>query len=84
MSGRLSYWRSGLHSCIDREGEDEMPEDFTARLGLSKEEIAHLYQGGVLSVKIKGKNTEVSVEISCKEFSERKGTRIRFKTIDAE
>ena len=51
---------------------------------LSKEEIAHLYQGGVLSVKIKGEDTDISVEIFCKEFSERKGTRIRFKTIDAE
>jgi hypothetical protein len=61
-----------------------MPNDLIAKLALSKEEIAHLYQGGVLSVKIKGEDTEVSVEISCREFSERKGTRIRFKTIDAE
>jgi hypothetical protein len=70
--------------CVDREGEDEMPKDLIAKLALSKEEIAHLYQGGLLSIKIKGKDTEVSVEISYKEFSERKGTRIRFKTIDAE
>lgn len=60
-----------------------MPNDLVAKLVLSKEEIVHLYQGGVLSVKIKGKDAEISVEISCKEFSERKGTRIRFKTIDA-
>ena len=61
-----------------------MPNDVIAKLALSREEIAHLYQGGVLSVKIKGKDSEVSVEISCREFSERRGTRIRFKTIDAE
>ncbi len=61
-----------------------MPEDLIAKLALSKEEIAHLYQGGVLSIKIKGKDTDVSVEISCREFSEQKGMRIRFKTIDAE
>ncbi len=61
-----------------------MPEELTAKLALSREEIAQLYQGDVLSVKIKGKNSVASVEISCKEFSERKGTRIRFKTIDAE
>jgi len=61
-----------------------MPKELIAKLALSKEEIAHLYQGGVLSVKIKGKDKEVSVELSCREFSERKGTRIRFKTIDAE
>ena len=59
-------------------GENEMLKDLIAKLVLSKEEITHLYQGGVLSVKIKGKDTEVSVEISCKEFSEPQGTRIRF------
>ena len=61
-----------------------MPKDLIAKLILSKEEVAHLYQGSVLSVKIKGKDTDVSLEISCGEVSERKGTRIRFKTIDAE
>ena len=61
-----------------------MSKDLIAKLALSKEEIAHLYRGGVLSVKIKGKDTDVSVEISCREFSERKGTRIRSKAIDAE
>ena len=61
-----------------------MPKDLIAKLVLSKDEIAHLYQGSVLSVKIKGKDTDVSLEISCAENSDRKGTRIRFKTIDAE
>ncbi len=61
-----------------------MPKDLTAKLALTKAEIAHLYQGGVLSVKIKGKDAEVSLELSCSEFSERKGSRIRFKSIDAE
>jgi len=32
-----------------------MLKEIIAKLVLSKEEIAHLYQGGVLSVKIKGK-----------------------------
>ena len=61
-----------------------MPKELIAKIALAKEEIAHLYQGGVMSVKIKGKDRDVSVEISCREVSERKGTRIRFKTIDAE
>jgi len=61
-----------------------MPKDLIAKLVLSREEIAHLYQGSVLSVKIKGKDADVSLEISCGEISDRKGTRIRFKTIDAE
>jgi hypothetical protein len=61
-----------------------MAKDLIAKLVLSKEEIVHLYQGGVLSVKIKGKDKEASVEISCREVPEQKGTRIRFKIIDAE
>jgi DNA-binding protein YbaB len=55
-----------------------------AKLTLSKEEIVHIYQGGILSVKIKGKKGDVSLEISCGEIPERKGMRIRFKNIDAE
>ena len=61
-----------------------MAKDLIAKLVLSREEIIHLYHGGVLSVKIKGKEGDASVEISCREAPEQKGTRIRFKTIDAE
>jgi len=61
-----------------------MAKDMIAKLVLSKEEVVHLYQGGVLSVKIKGKEGDASVEISCREAPEQRGTRIRFKTIDAE
>ena len=61
-----------------------MARDLIAKLVLSKQEILHLYQGGLLSVKIKGKEGDASVEISCEEVPEQKGTRIRFKTIDAE
>ena len=61
-----------------------MAEDLIAKLVLSQEEIVHLYQGGVLSVTIKGKERDASVEISCREVAEKRATRIRFKTIDAE
>ena len=61
-----------------------MAKDLIAKLVLSKEEMVHLYQEGVLSVKIKGKDRDASVEIPCGKVSEQKGTRIRFKTIDAE
>ena len=61
-----------------------MTKDLIAKLVLSREEIVHLYHGGVLSVKIKGKDRDASVEVSCGEVPEQKGTRIRFKTIEAE
>ncbi len=61
-----------------------MEKDLIAKLVLSKEEIVHLYQGGLLSVKIKGKDRDTFVEISCGEVPQQKGTRIRFKIIDTE
>jgi hypothetical protein len=61
-----------------------MTKDLIAKLVLSREEVIHLYQGGVLSVKIKGKDRDASVEISCGEVPDQKGKRIRFKIIGAE
>ena len=61
-----------------------MAKDLIAKLVLSREEIAHLYQGGVMSVKIKGKERDASLEISCGEVPERRGSRIRFRIVDAE
>jgi hypothetical protein len=61
-----------------------MANDLTAKLVLTREDIAHLFHGGVLSVRIKGKDGEASLEISCGEVPEQRGTRFRFKTIDAE
>jgi len=55
-------------------GRDEMPKDLITKLVLSKEEIAHLYQGSVLSVKIKGKDADVSLDISFGEVPDRKST----------
>ncbi len=61
-----------------------MANDLIAKLVLTREEIAHLLYGGVLSVKINGKDGEASVEISCGEVPEQRGTRIRFRTVTAE
>ncbi len=61
-----------------------MVNDITAKVTLSKEDIIHLYHGGVLSVKIKGKEGNASLEIYCDEIPEKRSTRIRFKNIDAE
>lgn len=61
-----------------------MPAAIVAKLALTREELAHVYQGGLLSVKIKGKNGDASVEISCEDSPPARGTRIRFRTINAE
>ncbi|MBW2057981.1 MAG: hypothetical protein JRH07_14450 [Deltaproteobacteria bacterium] len=61
-----------------------MAGELSASLTLSREEIAHIYQGGVLSVKIKGKDTTASIEISCLDAPPSRGTHIRFKHIRAD
>lgn len=61
-----------------------MANDIIAKINLSKEDIIHLYHGGVLSVKIRGKDGNASLEIYCDEIPEKKSTRIRFKNIDTE
>lgn len=61
-----------------------MATEITAKLSLTKEELAHVYQGGLLCIKIKGKDGNASVEISCEDSPPHRGTRIRFKHITAE
>jgi hypothetical protein len=58
-----------------------MAAEISAKVTLTREEIAHIYQGGVLSVKIRGKDADASVEISCADAPPTRGTRIRFKHI---
>jgi hypothetical protein len=56
----------------------------SATVSLTRDELVHLYSGGVLKLSIKGKEAEASVEISCLDVPPTRGTRIRFKTIVAE
>ena len=60
-----------------------MRVEISAKLDLTKEEIAHIYHGGVISVKIRGKDADTSLEISCVDSLPSRGTRIRFKQIQA-
>jgi hypothetical protein len=61
-----------------------MPLEIAAKLALTREEIAHVYQGGLLSVKVRTEEGEVSLEVSCQDAPPAQSTRIRFKNITAE
>jgi hypothetical protein len=61
-----------------------MATEISAKLALTRNEIAHVYQGGVISVKIKGKEGHVSLEISCVEAPPARSTHIRFKHLTAD
>jgi hypothetical protein len=56
----------------------------SASVVLTRDEIVHLYSGGVLKLTIKGKEAEASVELSCLDAPPTRATRIRFKTIMAD
>jgi len=61
-----------------------MAPRISATVSLTRDELVHLYSGGVLKLSIKGKEAEASVEVSCLDAAPTRGTRIRFKTIVAE
>jgi hypothetical protein len=61
-----------------------MTPRISATVSLTRDEIVHLYSGGVLNVSIKGKETEASIELSSSDAPPRRATRIRFKTITAD
>ena len=61
-----------------------MAPRISAAVSLTRDELVHLYSGGVLKLSIKGKEAEASVEVSCLDAPPARGTRIRFKTIVAE
>ena len=56
----------------------------SATVSLTKDEIVHLYSGGVLNLKIKGREAEALIELSSSDAPPTRATRIRFKTITAE
>jgi hypothetical protein len=61
-----------------------MSPRISATISLTRDELVHLYSGGVLKLSIKGKEAEALVEVSCLDAPPTRGTRIRFKTIMAE
>jgi hypothetical protein len=61
-----------------------MTPRISATVSLTRDEIVHLYTGGVLKLTIKGREMEASVEVSCVDSPPTRATRIRFKTIMAE
>jgi hypothetical protein len=61
-----------------------MSPRISATISLTRDELVHVYSGGVLKVTIKGKEAEAVVEVSCLDAPPTRGTRIRFKTIMGE
>jgi len=60
------------------------PAELRAKVNLSKNEIVHLWNGGVLSLKVEGSGAEADLEIRCPEAVSDRGTRILIKRVMAE
>jgi hypothetical protein len=60
------------------------PAELRARVNLTKNEIAHLWNGGVLSLKIEGAGIEADIEFRCPEVQSERGTRILVRRVPAD
>jgi hypothetical protein len=60
------------------------PAELRVKVNLTKNEIAHLWNGGVLSLKVEGPGAEADLELRCPEAQSDRVTRILIKRVTAE
>jgi hypothetical protein len=58
--------------------------ELRAKVRLSQNEIAHLWNGGIHSLKVEGPRMEADLELFYSEAVARRGTRILIKRVSAE
>jgi len=58
--------------------------ELRAKIRLSRKEIAHLWNGGVLSLKVEWPGMEAGLELSCSDAESERGLRILVKRVSAE
>lgn len=64
--------------------ETHSPVELRATVKLMKPDILHLWNGGILSLKIEGSGVEADIEVRCPEAETERGTRILIKRVSAE
>lgn len=62
----------------------ESSKELRAVIRLSRHEIAHLWNGGVLSLKVEAAGMEADLELRCAEAQAERATRILIKRVSAE
>jgi len=63
-------------------GEPEVGTDMKAQVSLTRHEFAHLWSGGVLTLKLAGRGVEVTLELSYQEAPATRGARFLIKRIE--
>jgi hypothetical protein len=56
--------------------------ELNTKVELSREEFVHLWTGGVLSLKLDGREIEGTIELTYSGAEEQRGTRIRYKRVE--
>lgn len=58
--------------------------EIRATVRLTRAEVAHLWQGGVLSLKVEGQGAEADLELRCPEAETDRRSRILIKRVSAD
>jgi hypothetical protein len=58
-------------------------QEIATKLVLSQEDIAYIWNGGTLAVKIDAPDTKVSVDVSCSRSGDGKRQSVRIKRLQA-
>ena len=64
--------------------EAEVRAEIKAKVSLTRHEFAHLWSGGVLSLKVAGRTAEVALELTYQEAPPTRGIRYLVKRVDTE
>ena len=62
--------------------EFEIGSEVKARVALTRHEFAHLWSGGVLSLKLAGRGVEVALDLTYQEAPPTRGTRLLLRRIE--
>ena len=62
--------------------EPEVDAELRAQVGLTRHEFAHLWSGGVLTLKLAGRGLEVALDLTYQAAPPTRGARILLKRID--
>ena len=62
----------------------ESSKELRAAIRLTRHEIAHLWNGGTLSLKVEAPGVDADLELRCTEAETERGTRILIKRVSVE
>ena len=56
--------------------------ELKAKVELNREDFAHLWTGGVLSLRLDGRGVDGTIELTFSGAEEQRGMRIRYKRVE--